>query len=287
MKEKPDNLRGAALMASAAAVFALEALVLRWLALRGVPMEMALAARAGGQLLWVLPVILARGPRVFRTRRVPMHLLRGLSSLTCWGLYYISLARLELATATALSFTNVVFTTLLAGPFLGERVDRWRWAGALVGMLGIAIMLRPGGEADLVGALAGLGGAIAWCGITLTSRSLTRTDGTATILAWVGAITFAGAAPLAIVAWAPIGATEWVVMIGAALVTPSIIWLVTEGLRAGEASAISPLQYLRLPLLALAGWIVFGEVPDLLAWLGAAVILAGALIVTVAEARRR
>jgi drug/metabolite transporter (DMT)-like permease len=166
-------------------------------------------------------------------------------------------------------------------------VDRWRWAGALVGLAGIAIMLRPGGGVDLLGAAAGLGGAIAWCGITLTSRSLTRTDSTATILAWVGLITFAGALPFAIAAWAPIGAVEWAVLIGGALVTPSIIWLVTESLRAGDASAVSPLQYLRLPLLALAGWVVWGEVPDAWGWIGAAVILAGALLVTVTEARRR
>jgi drug/metabolite transporter (DMT)-like permease len=282
-----DNLRGAALMAAAAAIFAVEALLLRWLTARGVPVEVQVAARAAGQLVWVLPVIAARGPGVFRTGRVRMHILRGLCSLTTWGLYYLSVARLELATAAALSFTNVVFTTLLAGPFLGERVDRWRWAGALVGLAGIAIMLRPGGGVDLLGAVAGLGGAIAWCGITLTSRSLTRTDSTATILAWVGLITFAGALPFAIAAWAPIGAVEWAVLIGGALVTPSIIWLVTESLRAGDASAVSPLQYLRLPLLALAGWVVWGEVPDAWGWIGAAVILAGALLVTVTEARRR
>ncbi|WP_270935128.1 DMT family transporter [Falsiroseomonas oryzae] len=282
-----DNLRGAALMSAAAVIFAVEALSLRWLTARGVPVEMQVAARAAGQMAWVLPVILARGPRVLRTQRLGMHLLRGLSSLSCWGLYYLSVARLDLATAAALSFTNVVFTTLLAGPILGERVDRWRWAGALVGLAGIAVMLRPGGDWDLVGALAGLGGAIAWCGITLTSRSLTRTDGTATILAWVGLITFGGALPFAVAAWTPIGAPEWAVMIGTALVTPSIIWLVTEALRAGEASAVSPFQYLRLPLLAVVGWLAWGEVPDLFAWAGAVAILAGALIVTVSEARRR
>lgn len=282
-----DNLRGAALMACAAVVFALEALVLRWLTNRGVPVPVQVAARAAGQVVWVLPLILARGPIVFRTRRAPLHVLRGLSSLTCWGLYYVSVARMDLATATALSFTNVVFTTLLAGPLLGERVDRWRWAGALIGLAGIAIMLRPGGDWDLIGALAGLGGAIAWCGITLSSRSLTQTDSTATILAWVGLVTFSGALPFAIAAWRPIGLGDFAVMAGAALITPSIIWLVTEALRSGEASAISPVQYLRLPLLALAGWLVWGEAPDAFTWTGAAAILAGALVVTVSEARRR
>ena len=287
MREETDNLRGAAFMAAAAFIFAIEALVLRWLTMRGVPVEVQVAARAAGQVAWMMPVLLAQGPRVFRTRRAPMHILRGLSSLSCWWLYYASVARLELATASALSFTNVVFTTLLAGPLLGERVGAWRWTGALVGMAGIVVMLRPGGGVDLIGAAAGLGGAIAWCGITLTSRSLTRTDGTATIIAWVGLITFSGSLPFAILAWVPLGAVEWTVMVAAGLVTPSIIWLVTEALRAGEASAVTPLQYLRLPLLAAAGWFAFGEAPDMWGWIGAVIILAGALIVTVTEARRR
>lgn len=280
------NLRGAALMSAGAFVFACEALVLRWLTLRGVPVEVQLAGRATGQLVWVLPIIVARGPRIFATRRVPMHLLRGLSSLATWGLYYLSLARLEFATASALSFTNVVFTSLLAGPLLGERVDRARWAGALIGLAGTAVMLRPGGGADTLGALAGLGGAIAWCGITLTSRSLTRTDRTATILAWVGVVTFVGALPFAVLAWEPIGGIELVALVAISLLTPSLIWIVTEALRSGEASAVSPFQYLRLPLLALLGWLVYAEVPDGWSWLGSAVILSGALIVTLSEARK-
>jgi drug/metabolite transporter (DMT)-like permease len=282
-----DNLRGAALMAVAALVFTLEALVVRWLSARGLPTEVFVAFRAGGQLVWVLPILARRGPALFRTRRAPMHLLRGVCSLVCWQLYYLSVAWLDLATATVLSFTNVVFTVMLAGPLLGERTDRWRWAGALIGLAGIAVMARPGGSADPWGVAAAIGSAIAWCGITLTSRSLTTTDGTATILAWVGAVTFAGSLPFAIAAWVPLAPLDLLVLVATTLVTPSIIWLVTEALRAGEASAVAPFQYLRLPLLALAGWLIYGEVPDAWGWLGAATILAGALVVTVAEARRR
>jgi drug/metabolite transporter (DMT)-like permease len=287
MREEASNLRGAALMAAAALVFTLEALVMRHLMGRGIPAEVLVAARAAGQVVWVAPVIARRGFGVFRSARVPMHVFRGLASLTCWQLYTISLARLDLATATVLSFTNVIFTVLAAGHVLGERPDRWRWAGALIGLLGIAVMVRPGGSVDGWGAAAGIASAIAWCAITLTSRSLTRTDATQTILGWVALVTFTGALPFAVIAWVPPAPVDWLVMVAGALVTPSIIWLVTEALRAGEASAIAPFQYLRLPLLALAGWLAYGEVPDAWGWAGAATIVAGALVVTVAEARRR
>lgn len=282
-----DNLRGAALMAAAGFVFAAEVLAIRVMTERGIPIEMQLWARAGGQLLWVLPAVLAAGVGVFRTRRLAMHLLRGLASLITWGLYYLSFTRLDLATGTVLSFTNVMFTTLLAGPLLRERVDRWRWAGTLVGFAGVAVMLRPGAQVDALGAAAALGAALAWCGVTLTSRSLTRTESTRTVLAWVGLVTFAGVTPFALLAWVPLGLVDWLVLLGLALFAPAIIWLVTEALRAGEASAIAPFQYLRLVVVAVAGWLIFGEVPDTAGWIGAGVILSGALLVTVAEARRR
>lgn len=287
MNQPADNLRGAALMSAAAVIFAAEALAIRWMTERGIPLEMQVAARAGGQLLWVLPLILASGPAVFRTARAPMHLLRGLSSLVTWGLYYLSFALLDPATATVLSFTNVIFTTLLAGPLLGERVDAWRWGGSLVGLLGIAVMLRPGSGVDAWGAAAAIAAAVAWCGITLTSRSLTRTESTPTILAWVGLVTFAGSLPFALLAWEWLGLMDWLILLGVALIAPGIIWLVTEARRAGEASAVAPFQYLRLIFVAAVAWLVWGEAPDAWGWLGAAIILGGAVVVTVAEARRK
>ncbi len=281
------NLRGAALMSAAGLFFVFEALALRWLTTHGVPVSVQVCARAAGQLVWVLPLIVGSRFGVFRTRHAPLHVLRGCASLATWSFYFASLARLELATASALSFTNVVFTSLLAGPVLGERVDRWRWAGALIGLGGIGLMLRPGGGVDLLGAAFGIAGALAWCGITLSSRRLTRTDSTPTILAWVGLVTFSGSLPFAALDWVMPAPLVWVVIVTMSLVTPGIIWLVTEALRAGEASAVVPFQYLRLPLFALAGWLLYGEVPDAWSWLGAAVILTGTGVVTLAELRRR
>jgi drug/metabolite transporter (DMT)-like permease len=287
VRAPPDNLRGAALMAAAALLFATEVLFIRWMTARGIPVEVQLAARAFGQLIWVSPVIATGGLRVFRTQRPALHLFRGMSSLLTWGLYYYSFTRLDMATGTVLSFTNVMFTTMLAAPILGERVDRWRWAGTLVGLLGVAVMLRPGAQVDGPGALAAIGAAVAWCGITLTSRVLTRTESTRTVLAWVGLVTFSGVLPFALHAWVPLGLGDLALLLLVACVTPGIIFLVTEALRAGEASAIAPIQYLRLVVVAIAGWVLFGEVPDLFGWIGAAIILGGAMLVTIAEARRR
>lgn len=281
------NLRGGLLMALAAVLFAAEALAIRFMNQRGIPVEVQVFARAAGQLLWVAPLIAGSGLAVFRSTRPGLHLLRGMCSLLTWGFYYASFGPLDLATATVLSFTNVMFTTLLAGPVLGERVDRWRWAGTLAGFLGVAVMLRPGTSVSLVGVALALASATAWCGITLSSRVLARSERNSTIMAWVGLVTTAGVAPFAAMAWVPLGVFDLVFLLGFALFTPAIIWLLTSAYRHGEASAIAPFQYLRLVVVAGFGWAIFHEVPDGWTWAGAAVILAGAVVITVAEARRR
>jgi len=281
------NLRGGALMAAAAFLFAAEALAIRWMTARGVPVEVQVFFRSLGQLFWVAPMIAATGWAVFRTRRPGLHVLRGASSLLTWGFYYASFGPLDLATATVLSFTNVMFTTLLAGPVLGERVDRWRWAGTIAGFIGVAVMLRPGTTVSVAGVALALASAVCWCGITLSSRVLAQIDRNSTIMAWVGLVTTAGSLPFAVAAWVPLGWPEMLMLLTVAGFAPGIIWLITSAYRHGEASAIAPFQYLRLVVVAAFGWAIFGEAPDGWTSSGAAVILAGALAVTLAEARRR
>lgn len=281
------NLRGGALMALAAVLFAAEALAIRLMTARGIPVEVQVFFRALGQLFWVAPMIAATGLAVFRTTRPGLHLLRGASSLLTWGFYFASFGPLDLATATVLSFTNVMFTTLLAGPVLGERVDRWRWAGTIAGFVGVAVMLRPGTTVSALGVGLAMASAMFWCGITLSSRVLAQIDRNATIMAWVGLVTTAGSLPFAVLAWAPLGLVDLLILLAVAGFAPGIIWLITSAYRHGEASAIAPFQYLRLIVVAAFGWAIFGEAPDGWTWLGAAVILAGAVVVTVAEARRR
>ena len=281
------NLRGGALMAAAAVLFAAEALAIRWMTAHGIPAEVQVFARSLGQLFWVAPIIAASGLAVFRTQRAPLHLLRGASSLLTWGFYYASFGPLDLATATVLSFTNVMFTTLLAGPVLGEKVDRWRWAGTIAGFIGVAVMLRPGTTVSGLGVALAVASAVTWCGITLSSRVLAQSERNTTIMAWVGLVTTLGSAPFAAMAWVPLGLGQIAMLLAVAGFAPGIIWLITSAYRHGEASAIAPFQYLRLIVVAAFGWAIFGEVPDGWTWLGAAVILAGAVVITVAEARRR
>ena len=281
------NLRGAVLMSLAAMLFAGEALAIRYMNERGIPTAMQLFARSFGQLLWVMPLLLQSGLAVFRTNRRGLHILRGAASLLTWGFYFLSFVFLDLATATVLSFTNVMFTTLLAGPVLGERIGAARWAGTMAGFLGVVLMLRPGAEISFIGVVLALASAASWCGITLTSRMLAQTERNETVLAWVGLVTSLGMLPFAISAFTTPGLFDALFLLAFAITTPGIIWLLTSAYRAGEASAVAPFQYLRLLPVVGFGWIFFGEVPDPWTWLGGGIILAGALVITIAETRKK
>ena len=283
----PGNLRGAVLMSLAAMLFAGEALAIRYMNERGIPTAMQLFARSFGQLLWVMPLLLQTGLAVFKTNRRGLHILRGAASLLTWGFYYLSFVFLDLATATVLSFTNVMFTTLLAGPVLKEHIGTARWIGTMAGFLGVVLMLRPGAEISFIGVVLALASAASWCGITLTSRMLAQTERNETVLAWVGLVTSLGMLPFAVSAFTPIGAFDLLFLVAFAITTPGIIWLLTSAYRAGEASAVAPFQYLRLLPVVGFGWIFFGEVPDPWTWLGGGIILAGALVITIAETRRK
>ncbi len=140
------NVLAVAVMATAAIVGAVEALCVRWMTKRGIPIGVQVFARSLGQLLWVAPLIVHSGGfGVFRTARPLLNALRGLASLGVWWAYFLSLLYIDLATATVLSSTYVLLTALLAGPVLGERVGAVRWACAAAGTLGVALMMGPVG----------------------------------------------------------------------------------------------------------------------------------------------
>jgi glycosyltransferase involved in cell wall biosynthesis len=101
----PGNLRGMALMSLAAMIFAIEVLAIRWMTDRGIPVATQVLARSAGQFVWLTPALAASGIGIFATKRHTMHLFRGLSSLTCWGMYFLCFAYLDPATGTVLTCT--------------------------------------------------------------------------------------------------------------------------------------------------------------------------------------
>lgn len=281
----PDNRRGAILLVAAAALFTAEVIGVRALEGRASDGQIVFA-RGATQLLFLAPVIAARGVAMLTTRRPGLHLARGLVSLVCWVLYYQSFQRLDLALATTLTFSTSLFVVLLAAPVLGERVGAFRWAVTAIGFLGVAIAAGAFDAAVQPGVALGLGAAASAAALVFLNRLLARTEATLAIMAWIAIITTLGTAPLAVMDWRPLDAGAFALLLLSGAFGTCGMFLTIEAYRVGEVSALAPFPYVRLVFAAAAGWLLFGETPGAATAVGGAIIIACALAASRSERRR-
>jgi drug/metabolite transporter (DMT)-like permease len=268
------NMRGSLLMIAAFIVFAVMMTLIK-LAGGRVPLPQILIVR---QLVMTLILGLMVGralPRIMQTGRPGLQLLRGLFSLFAMLCGFTALIYLPMAEATALGFSQVLFVTLLAIVILGEVVDRRRWIAIAVGFVGVLVMLRPTGEAMNGYALLAILGALFGAGITISVRVLGHTERTETILFWQGAVVLIALGAPAAFLWTTPTPTEWALMIGIGVVGTAGQWLVTRAYQMGEASALAPLDFVRLLLATASGFLVFAEIPTLVTVVGAALVAGG------------
>jgi drug/metabolite transporter (DMT)-like permease len=278
------SARAALLSLAAAFVFTMETVFLKLID-GTIPTATVVLARGLGQVLVTLPLMHGSVVSHIRTERFGLHALRGVLTLTSWGAYYLSFNHLSLATATVLSFTSVMFVTALAGPVLGE-VVRWRrWSATLFGFLGVLLVARPGSGVEPVWLGFALLSAACGAAIVLSTKILSRTEGTQTIMLWVGIFGTLGALPFALPSLAWHGWREMGLLLGLAVCGPVGMYLWVTALRLADASALAPVSYTRLVFAGLFGVFLFNEVPDWLSVAGAGVIVGSALFITYREAK--
>lgn len=225
----------------------------------------------------VLAIIRMSGavlPRI-RTTRLPLHIIRNIVHFAgqfCW-IYAVSV--IPLALAFALEFTTPVWIALLA-PFLAaEKLTRGRLIAAAFGFIGTLIALRPDGSGLSTGALVMLGGALAFALSVIAVKRLTSTDSALAILFYMAliqtpmAFLLAGGAPRVpdLVTFGYL-----VLLAGAGLIAQ---FAMARAYVYADAMVVMPIDYLRLPLIALIGMAVFSEPLDPYVLLGGAVIIAG------------
>jgi drug/metabolite transporter (DMT)-like permease len=262
-------------MLAAIACFTVAAVSVRRLSATLHPLEIGVV-RTGGGLVVLLLTALVWPPlrQQLRASAPGRHVLRNLVHATGGLLWNAAIAVLPLATVFALEFTAPAWVALLSWPLLGERVDRRTALGVAASMVGVWIILRPG-QFDPA-ALLPLGAALCFGLAILLTRRLTRTEATGAILLWMMSmqvVFFTVATAL----WhgprwptAPVPEVAALVLAG----TGSQLCL-SRALQLGEAAVVMPLDFLRLPLIAVVGWALYGEPLTPTLALGAAFILGG------------
>jgi len=215
-------------------------------------------------------------PQVNR-RNMGLHFIRNLSHFAGQNLWFYALTVIPLAQVFALEFTSPIWAILLSPLILGEKLRPIGLLAALIGFFGILMVARPNPQALDVGQISAACAAVGFALSALFTRKLTRTESITCILFYLTVmqagfgVIFAGfdgdiALPTA-------QSTPWIVLIACAGLVAH--YCLTTALRLAPASVVMPIDFIRLPLIAVVGMTLYGEQIDIWVLVGAAVIFAG------------
>lgn len=218
----------------------------------------------------------AGGLRAMATTRLRSHGLRNLVHYAAQAGWLAALALIPLAHVVALEFTMPIWTALLAYAFLGERLDTRKVAAIALGVAGVALIVRPApGAAFSAGHLIALVAAVGFAVSVTMVKSLTRTDSATQLMFWMLVLqTLIGAVP-AVAHWqTPVGLQWlWIAVVGVCGTCSH--YCMARAMAHAEATVVVPMDFLRLPLTAAAGWALYAERFDMVTLAGAALILGG------------
>lgn len=241
--------------------------------------------RSAVALAFVLPLLMRRNPREqLRMRRPWLHVLRGTMLALALNTGFYAIWKLPIATATILFFLAPVFSTMLAPAMVGERVGPRRWAAVAVGFLGAVIVLRPG-LAPLDGAsLSAIISSMLVAVALLLGKTMSRDDGSNAVFFSSSVIVAVVTLPIALPVWhVPGNLWVWVALIGLSAASSLRGYADIRAFAVAEAAFVGPISYLRLPVIALAGWWLYAEALDGPTLIGGGVIAGSTLYILLRE----
>ncbi|MFZ0649283.1 MAG: DMT family transporter [Pseudolabrys sp.] len=260
--------------------FSIMAVSIRELSRAGLSIFEILAIRSGVALLVLLFLLAVRPEMRLHAvpRRMGLHLFRNTIHYASQFSWALSLTMLPLATVFSLEFTMPAWTAVLAVWFLHERMNASRLGVVVLGLIGVLVILRPGiagfNPAAILVLLAAFGYAITM----ITTKKLTITETTFAIIFWMAVIQF----PLSLIGSDPaaflnIDTRHILPAIGVGTAGLTSHYCLSNAFRSGDATLVVPLDFMRIPLIAVVGWAFYGERLDLFVLLGALIIVSGVL----------
>jgi drug/metabolite transporter (DMT)-like permease len=267
-------------MVGALLSFSVMAVSIRELSRSGLSIFEILAIRSGVALL-VLLALLAVRPKLrilTRPRRMGLNLLRNTVHYGSQFAWSLSLTMLPLAMVFALEFTMPAWTTLLAIWLLHEKMTPSRIGVVVFGLIGVLVILRPGIASFNPAAILVLMAAFGYAVTMITTKKLTMTETTFGIVFWMAVIQL----PLSLIGSNPavffhLDARHILPAIGVGIAGLTSHYCLSNAFRAGDASLVVPLDFMRIPLIAVVGWAFYGERLDIFVLFGALIIIAGVL----------
>ena len=239
-------------------------------------------------LLVVLPFVpLRQFPTLLRSAKPLTQVARAVFLAIATLLFFAAVSRMQLAEVVAIGFLAPLAVVALSALIFGERVGPRRWTAVAFGFVAVLAILRPGFGVVTAAALAALGVPFCNAAYHLATRQLSSVDPTATTLVWTGAIGTAMFSLGVPFVWSWPTAVEWLAMLAMGGFAALGHGLLIVAYRHVTPSSLAPYMYLSLPWVTLLGFVLFGDLPDLWAVLGAAGLIASGIYVYYRERHLR
>jgi len=250
------------------------------------PVFLVVWARYLAQVVLMLGMFAPRmGRRVFHTLRPWPQLLRGLSLVSVSIMFISGLRYIPLAEATAVIFLTPLMVTV-ASALLGERVSHSQWLAVGVGLLGVMIIVRPGGALFTPAVLLPFGAAISFTVYQLLTRRLSGTDHPVTSNFLSSLVGFLVMSVLVTFNWRTPSVHDAVLMASLGLMAMSGHLVLTQAFRYASAASLAPFTYGQIVFAGIVGFIAFGHIPDVEAIAGMTVIIASGLCMAYVQSRQ-
>ncbi len=230
------------------------------------------------------------GPRLgffVRSASLPLQIVRSILLLATTVLFFFGVRLLPLAEASAIMFTSPILLSILAIPFLGEKVGPYRWAAIFVAFLGALVVVRPGTGVMGVGALFLLGCSFCNAFYQLITRKLRGTDEARTTLLYTALAGTVGASLAVPLVWTPIAAGDWPLFAALGVFGCLGHFTLIKAFQSAPATVVAPFSYASIIWAILYGFLFFGDLPDLWTLVGASIIAAGGLYILHREQIRK
>ncbi|MGX9351684.1 DMT family transporter [Shimia sp. W99] len=258
----------------------------------------------GLTLLLLIIVPLDGGFHVLRTQRIGMHLLRGVCVVFANTTFFLGLAVLPLADAVAVFFVSPLIITLFSAIFLKEKIGPRRIAAVAAGMIGVLIMIRPGGDSFNLAMLLPVVAAFAYAALHVMTRKIGVTESAATMSVYIQLVFIIVSGTVGLTVghgqfdsgsggmfdfllrgwfWPDAADLPLLALLGLASACGG--YFISQAYRISEASLIAPLEYAAMPMAVAFGVVVFGEWPQPSTWAGMVLIIGAGLFVFWRESR--
>ena len=233
----------------------------------------------------MLPILKSTGLVAIKMNNTKLFFVRGFFGAIGMLAGFTCLTLIPLAQATAISFAQPIFITIGATIFLGEIIKVRRIVAIVIGFIGMLIIVQPGVNSFSFGIMLAIIAALAHSFNGLIVKKLTLTDTPQAIIMWMVIILIPITLIPALVVWEWPSFETWLYLWGIAIVGSLAHFLWTKSCSMADITSLQPIEFIKLPIIALLGWIIFSEIPGTWTWVGGLIIFISTIYISHREAK--